>query len=56
MDLDLAVGGCGDGEQRVHLGDGSPDGGGSLPFPMPEQLVRFFGEFLGAAEMLWSGH
>lgn len=40
----------------MDLGDGSPDGGGSLALPMTEVLLRLRCEFLGAVEMFWSGH
>lgn len=34
----------------------APDAGRSLAVALTEQLVRLGGEFLGAAEVLWSGH
>jgi hypothetical protein len=40
----------------VHLGDGGPGDGGRLPVSLPEELAGLLGEFLGTAEMLWSGH
>jgi hypothetical protein len=38
------------------LGTRSPDAGRGLAVALAEQLVRLGGEFLGAAEVLWSGH
>jgi hypothetical protein len=40
----------------VHLGDGSPDSRGGLPFSVTEVLMRLFCELLGAEEMFRSGH
>jgi hypothetical protein len=48
--------GRGDRERRVHLGDGSPDSRGCLPFSVAEVLMRLFCEVLGAEEMFRSGH
>ena len=46
----------GERQGRVHLGDGGPDGGAVLPVSLAELVGRLRGEFLGTAEMFWSGH
>jgi hypothetical protein len=54
--LPFKLGGGGQREGGVDLGDGGPGGGGGLAIPLAEQFARLGGEFLGAAEMLRSGH
>jgi len=49
-------GGGGEGEHRMGLGNRSPHAGRGLAVALAEQLVRLGGEFLGAAEVLWSGY
>lgn len=49
-------GGGGKGEHGVGLGNGGPDGGRDLAVALVQQLVRLRGKFLGAAEVLRSGH
>jgi len=46
----------GDGECRVDLGDGRPDGGGVLPVALAEVFVRLLGEFLGLTVVSWAIH
>jgi len=38
------------------LGNGGPQARHNLIVSLAQQLVRMSGKFLGAAEMLWSGH
>ena len=49
-------GGGGQGQHRVGLGNGGPDGGSGLAVSLAEQPVRLSGKFPGAPVMLWSGH
>jgi hypothetical protein len=53
---DLQHGGGGKGEHGMGLDDGGPHAGGDLAVCLVQQLVRLRGEFLGAAEVLRSGH
>jgi hypothetical protein len=49
-------GGGGKGEHGMGLGNGGPHASGDLAVSLVQQLVRLRGKYLGAAEVLWSGH
>src|SRR5262249_5548355 len=44
------------GEGRMHLGDGGPDGGAVLPVSVAKVFAGLRGELLGLAEVFFCGH
>jgi hypothetical protein len=49
-------GGGGERQHGMNLGNSSPDARSGLAISLAKQPVRLRSKFLGAAELLWSGH